>query len=152
MRRSRISSRFSPFFTSAAMEKDDPNANEVVVFKQDGLGRVKTPASRRDHLLDEFDRSGLSGKKFAALAGIKCQTFATWGKGDVASNPVRARKTMRPSAVVGGGGGTRHRRAGSGDRRSVSPMDSGGSQDAPDGELSLSATLPFLQPADSLIP
>ena len=24
--------------------KDAPNANEVVVFKQDGLGRVKTPA------------------------------------------------------------------------------------------------------------
>ena len=35
--------------------KDAPNTNEVVVFKQDGLGRVKTPAARRDHLLDEFE-------------------------------------------------------------------------------------------------
>jgi transcriptional regulator with XRE-family HTH domain len=29
-------------------------------------------------LLEEFERSGLSGKKFAELAGIKYQTFATW--------------------------------------------------------------------------
>jgi len=28
--------------------------------------------------MDEFERSGLSGKKFAALTGIKYQTFATW--------------------------------------------------------------------------
>jgi hypothetical protein len=28
--------------------------------------------------LDEFERSGLSGVKFAALAGIKYQTFAAW--------------------------------------------------------------------------
>jgi hypothetical protein len=42
------------------------------------LGRVKTPATRREELLDEFERSGLCGQKFAALAGIKYQTFATW--------------------------------------------------------------------------
>jgi hypothetical protein len=29
-------------------------------------------------LLDEFERSGLSGPKFAQLAGIKYQTFAAW--------------------------------------------------------------------------
>ena len=60
--------------------KDTTKADEVVVLKQDGLGRVKTPAARREHLLDEFERSGLSGKKFAALAGIKYQTFATWAQ------------------------------------------------------------------------
>jgi len=38
------------------------------------------PAGRREQLLDEFERSGLSGKKFAALAGIKYQTFATWAQ------------------------------------------------------------------------
>jgi hypothetical protein len=70
--------------------KDTTKANEVVVLKQDGLGRVQTPAERREHLLDEFERSGLSGKKFAALAGIKYQTFATWAQ---------KRRRHQPSAV-----------------------------------------------------
>ncbi len=60
--------------------KDTTQADAVVVFKQDGLGRVRMPAARREELLDEFERSGLSGKKFAALAGIKYQTFATWAQ------------------------------------------------------------------------
>jgi hypothetical protein len=53
--------------------------NEVVL-KQDVLGRVKTPKERREQLLDEFERSGLPGLKFAELAGIKYQTFATWAQ------------------------------------------------------------------------
>jgi hypothetical protein len=51
---------------------------DEVVLKQDVLGLVKTPAARREQLLDEFERSGLPGLKFAELAGIKYQTFATW--------------------------------------------------------------------------
>jgi hypothetical protein len=39
-----------------------------LVLKQDGLGRVQTPAARRDELLAEFARRGLSGARFAALA------------------------------------------------------------------------------------
>jgi transposase len=60
--------------------KDTTKVDAVVVFKQDGLGRVRMPAARREQLLDEFERSGLSGKKFAELAGIKYQTFATWAQ------------------------------------------------------------------------
>jgi len=41
---------------------------------------VKTPAARREQLLDEFERSGLSGKKFAELAGINYKTLATWAQ------------------------------------------------------------------------
>jgi acetyl esterase/lipase len=48
------------------------------MLKTDEAGRVQTPVERRERLLDEFDRSGLSGAKFAALAGIKYSTFATW--------------------------------------------------------------------------
>ncbi len=48
------------------------------VLKTDKLGRVKTPAVRRERLLDEFERSGLGGQEFASLSGIKYQTFATW--------------------------------------------------------------------------
>ena len=48
------------------------------VLKTDTRGRVKTPAARREQLLDEFEHSGLSGQKFAQLLGIKYPTFATW--------------------------------------------------------------------------
>jgi hypothetical protein len=48
------------------------------VIKTDALGRMRTSAARRENLLNEFDKSGLSGKKFAELSGIKYQTLATW--------------------------------------------------------------------------
>lgn len=73
---------------------------DEVVLKQDVLGRVKTPKARREQLLDEFERSGLPGLKFAELAGIKYQTFATWAqkrrrqRGDYAASKV---KTQKPS-------------------------------------------------------
>lgn len=53
------------------------NGTEVVL-KSDGLGRVRTPPTRRQSLLEEFEKSGLSGTKFAALAGVKYSTFASW--------------------------------------------------------------------------
>lgn len=53
------------------------SADETIL-KSDAVGRVRTPAERRESLLDEFEKSGLSGAKFAELAGIKYQTFAWW--------------------------------------------------------------------------
>src|SRR6185437_4404432 len=53
---------------------------DEAILKTDVLGRVKTPAARREQLLEEFERSGLSGQKFAELTGIKYQTFATWAQ------------------------------------------------------------------------
>lgn len=52
----------------------------MVVLKSDALGRVKRSRAQRERLLDEFEHSGLSGTKFAALAGIKYQTFAFWAQ------------------------------------------------------------------------
>ncbi len=71
---------------------------DEVVLKQDVLGRVKTPKVRREQLLDEFEQSGLPGQKFAELAGIKYQTFATWAqkrrrqRGDYAAGKLPAAK------------------------------------------------------------
>jgi hypothetical protein len=48
------------------------------IFKTDSLARVRTSGQRRQELLDEFERSGLSGSKFAALVGVKYSTFAAW--------------------------------------------------------------------------
>ncbi len=56
----------------------DMEQSDGAILRTDAQGRVRTPAARRETLLDEFERSGLSGAKFAALAGIKYQTFAAW--------------------------------------------------------------------------
>ena len=48
------------------------------IFKTDSRGHIRVPVERREALLDEYEKSGLSGKKFAVLVGIKHQTFATW--------------------------------------------------------------------------
>jgi hypothetical protein len=53
-------------------------ALEDQILKTDSRGRVLTPVERREALLDEFERSGLSGAKFAALVGLKYQTFSAW--------------------------------------------------------------------------
>jgi len=62
----------------------------------DARGRVRVPAGRREALLDEFERSGLSGVKFAQLAGIKYQTFAVWA---------RKRRAVRSGQVIEEGSG-----------------------------------------------
>lgn len=46
--------------------------------KTDTKGRVQVPEGRREALLDEFEKSGLSGMKFAAMVGVKYATFASW--------------------------------------------------------------------------
>ena len=52
-------------------------ADEAVI-KADVLGRVRTSRERREQILDEFEKSGLTGQKFAAVVGVKYQTLATW--------------------------------------------------------------------------
>jgi len=39
---------------------------------------VRTPPARQEEILDAFERSGVSGLKFAKLVGIKYQTLASW--------------------------------------------------------------------------
>src|SRR5689334_15784661 len=48
------------------------------ILKADAKGRVRVPRERQEALLDEFERSGLSGAKFAALCGVKYPSFANW--------------------------------------------------------------------------
>lgn len=51
---------------------------EAQVLKTDKMGRVRSTPAQREAVLAEFDRSGLTGTKFAALAGVNYQTFAAW--------------------------------------------------------------------------
>jgi transposase-like protein len=50
------------------------------VLQADERGRVRVSRERREALLEEFERSGMSGAKFARLAGIKYPTFMYWLK------------------------------------------------------------------------
>ena len=50
------------------------------VLPVDERGRVRVSRERREALLEEFDRSGMSGAKFARLAGVKYPTFMYWLK------------------------------------------------------------------------
>jgi len=45
---------------------------------QDSRGRVRTPRERREALLEEYERSGMSGIAFAKEHGIKYTTLASW--------------------------------------------------------------------------
>ncbi len=94
---------------------------EGELLKVDRRGHVRVPAKRREALLDEFERCGVSAVQFAAHIGVKYQTFAHWrqmrnrkraGKGNSASlEPValmgpQSRSGMRwVEAVVEGRGG-----------------------------------------------
>jgi hypothetical protein len=48
------------------------------LLRLDVRGRVRTGRDRREQLLSEYDRSGVSGARFARMAGIKYATFAGW--------------------------------------------------------------------------
>lgn len=67
---------------------------EPVILKTDGVGRVRTPVAQREAMLDAFERSGLSGMKFAALHGVKYPSFANW---------VQQRKRRRVELAAGRG-------------------------------------------------
>jgi transposase-like protein len=46
--------------------------------KRDRAGRVHMPRERREELLAEYERSGLSQAAFARRAGVRYPTFAHW--------------------------------------------------------------------------
>ena len=48
------------------------------LLKVDSRGRVRVSRQRREELLAEYDRGGMSAASFAEWAGIKYPTFAWW--------------------------------------------------------------------------
>ena len=48
------------------------------ILSQDARGRVLVSRERRESLLEEYDRGGMSGVKFAQYVGIKYSTLAYW--------------------------------------------------------------------------
>jgi len=76
------------------------------VLKADVLGRMKTPAARREQLLDEFEHSGLSGKKFTGLGGNQVSDLCDLGAETAATTRrVSGSENAEAIALVGGSGG-----------------------------------------------
>jgi hypothetical protein len=48
------------------------------ILSQDARGHVLVTRGRRESLLAEYDRSGMSGLKFAQYVGLKYSTLAYW--------------------------------------------------------------------------
>jgi hypothetical protein len=77
------------------------------IFKRDKIGRVRVTRTRREALLDEFERGGTSGAQFAEYVGIKYTTFANWiqkrrggqGPGVGFANQSRALKSKRRATI-----------------------------------------------------
>ena len=71
------------------------------LIKADALGRARRTREHRERILDEYEHSGLSGVKFAALCGVKYQTFATWlQRRKRARNTYPKRRPRRKSSGV----------------------------------------------------
>ena len=64
--------------------------------QRDRRGRVNWPRERREQLLDEYERSGLSQAAFARREGVRYPTFAHWvqeRRRDAAGKPARTAGT-----------------------------------------------------------
>ncbi len=56
------------------------DSSDNPILKVDTLQRVRMSKARKEALLDEFSRSGLSAAAFAKLHGLKYSTFAAWAR------------------------------------------------------------------------
>ncbi len=72
--------------------------SEGELLKVDRRGHVRVPAKRREALLDEFERCGVSAVQFAASIGVKYHTFAHWRQ--VRERKRQASEVAAPSTPV----------------------------------------------------
>jgi transposase-like protein len=48
------------------------------ILKVDEVGRVRTPAEKREAMLAEYERSGMTGAQFARFVGVRYSTLMYW--------------------------------------------------------------------------
>ena len=72
-------------------------SEEMIILKSDGSGRTMVPLDRQVELVREFERSGLSGPRFAAMMGEKYQTFATGWRKQGTLPATRRRSSVTPA-------------------------------------------------------
>lgn len=64
------------------------------ILKVDEVGRVQTPPEKRRQIVEEFERSGMTGAQFARHIGVKYPTMMAW---------VQAQKREREQPAGPGG-------------------------------------------------
>jgi len=64
------------------------------ILKTDRRGRVRFTPARRDQLIDEFLKSGLSGPRYCKVTGLSYSTFANW------LQKRRGKRTALPSTTA----------------------------------------------------
>jgi hypothetical protein len=74
-------------------------SNEAMILKSDAGGRMLVPVERQVELVREFERSGLSCPRFAAMTGLKYQTFATWRRKHGMLLETRRRPSVPPPGL-----------------------------------------------------
>jgi len=75
---------------------------EGQLVKTDCLGRIRVSAEHREKLLDAFEKSNMSGQKFAEHCGVKYTTFATWcQKRKRERNGYPSPRAGSPAALIG---------------------------------------------------
>jgi len=68
------------------------------VLKVDTQGRVRVPKAKQEEILAGYESSGMTGKQFAAYAGMKYSTLMSWvGKSRKAKQP--GQEICKPSAM-----------------------------------------------------
>lgn len=70
------------------------------ILPTDSKGRVRVSRERREELLDEFERSGMTGAQFARTIGLKYQTFAFWRQQRQKRKPALANSSPAKTATV----------------------------------------------------
>ena len=70
------------------------------ILPTDTKGRVRVSRERREELLDEFERSGMTGAQFARTIGLKYQTFAFWRQQRQKRQPALTSPSPQKSATV----------------------------------------------------
>lgn len=48
------------------------------ILKVDEVGRVRTPSKKREAMLAEYERSGMTGAQFARFVGVRYSTLMYW--------------------------------------------------------------------------
>lgn len=79
------------------------------ILKVDEVGRIQTPPEKREALLDEYDRSGMTGAQFARFSGVRYATLMYWlqrrrkeaGRGQQVTTPGRDHPRWLEARVEG---------------------------------------------------
>ena len=70
------------------------------ILKVDEVGRIQTPPEKREALLAEYDRSGMTGAQFARFSGVICDVDVLAAEAAQGNWPGPASDNSRPGSAA----------------------------------------------------